>query len=197
MLLLMYFYLIANIKILKKVPFMNIFIRSRKEIEYLIDTKTKPVLEPWSLISIWNTFRLLTLKNIEIIKSLGCKEFLDLKFGDFTDKEERDASSESDIILFNETHASQTIQFLDSLSTETLIIHCAAGISRSSAIGLFACRYLKLNEQEFLDNHSHILPNYYILSILNKVSNINKDYASFWETEEKKELRRKMMSFRT
>jgi len=174
---------------------VKIFIKSRKDVERFIESNVKPALEPWSLISIWNTARLLTLENIKIVKSLGCAEFLDLKFGDYTDKE-RDASSEKDIILFNEDMANKVIHFLDSLSTENLIIHCAAGISRSSAIGLFACRYLSLDEQAFRDIHPHILPNYYILSVLNKISKINQDYVKFWESEEKKELRKKMMNFR-
>jgi predicted protein tyrosine phosphatase len=180
--------------------FKNIKILSRKQVEEIISSQIMPTCLPWALISIWNSFELVHVFTREILKKIGCQEALSIRFGDLTldelsrkKKEEKDKEK-----LFNESDAEQIILFIDEINkvdVPVLIIHCAAGISRSGAIGLFACRYLKLDEKTFLNSNKHILPNFYILEILNKVSGTNDDYVKFWKTEENLKKREAMFKF--
>jgi predicted protein tyrosine phosphatase len=72
-----------------------------------------------------------------------------------------------------EEQAAKIVRFLDKLHCEDkfqLIIHCTAGISRSGAVGEFACEYLGCDKREFLRKHPNILPNSTVLRILRRVS---------------------------
>lgn len=69
---------------------------------------------------------------------------------------------------FTEKDAKKIIEFLNSnKNIDNLIIHCAAGISRSGAVGRFALEYLKGDQEFFYNNNKHILPNAKVLRILN------------------------------
>ena len=168
----------------------NIKILSRKEVEYFIKSITMPVELPWAFISIWNSHELVHVFTRDILKKIGCNEALSIRLADLTKDEfflHLSEDEKKNNKLFDETDAKQIISFVDkinSLDIPTLIIHCAAGISRSGAVGLFTCRYLKLNEDEFRKENENILPNFYILKTLNDVSGIDKDYVKFWETKE-------------
>ena len=86
------------------------------------------------------------------------------------------------IILFNRDLAEQIILFVNNLSKEIeqIWVHCYAGISRSGAVGLWATRYLELNEELFRSKHPHIQPNETILEILSDASGMTKKRINFW-----------------
>lgn len=89
-----------------------------------------------------------------------------------------------DDILFQEIHAKQISDFIESNKDqdfETLICQCDAGISRSGAVGLWATRFLKLDEKEFRDKHPQIKPNSRVLEILMDVSGLKDELINFWK----------------
>lgn len=71
-----------------------------------------------------------------------CNVVLTLAFDDFEEPE-------SGVCLMNEFQAAQIVEFLDlNRNTETILIHCFAGKSRSAAVGKFAAEYLGLPEPD-------------------------------------------------
>ena len=172
----------------------NIIVLSRQKIEEIVHHNTSSINEPGALISIYGSFRFLDFDVMKKLEILNCKYSIDLKFQDYTDKDQetiKKIDPKRKVHLFNVEQAQQIIFFLNKVNVEdisTLIIHCAQGISRSGAVGLFACRYLNLDENQFrLQNR--ITPNLYILNILTEESGINKDYIQFWENELNKKFR--------
>jgi len=166
----------------------KVIIKSRKQIEQHIKSKTKLSKNKHALISIYNFCDLMTFSNRRILNDLGCLEILSVKFGDLTPKDKIEECQ----ILFSKKEAKIIINFIDKIKLmdiKELFIHCAAGISRSPAVGLFVCKYVNLNENEFRKANTGILPNYHVLNILNEVSGINSNYAKIWET--KKNLRKR------
>lgn len=49
------------------------------------------------------------------------------------------------------------------------IVHCAAGIARSGAVGTFAADFLDFNRKEFITINNAIRPNGHILQLLNRI----------------------------
>lgn len=69
-------------------------------------------------------------------------------------------------VLFSRAHARFLVEAFGQISEENeLIVHCRAGVSRSAAVAILFCRYLKRLdlECELYLNHN-IYPNSYILS---------------------------------
>jgi len=153
----------------------KISVLSRNEIEYIIDHSDK-FDHSWALISIHCEHELISsFKIMDRLKELGCEEFLSI---DFADIEQQIA----EFVLFNDGHAEKIINFINKHShVDHLVIHCAAGISRSGAVGVFACRYLNLDEKDFRKTNKNILPNMHVLSTLTRVAGLNKNYVEFWE----------------
>jgi predicted protein tyrosine phosphatase len=173
----------------------RITVLSRKQTEQIIISACAPTQNLWALISIWNTKELLDPFSREILSKINCKETLSIRFADLTPNELQRINDKENYLLFNEKHAETIIDFLEKinlLDIDELIIHCAAGISRSGAVGLFTCRYFKLDENKFREENKQILPNFHILEVLNSVSDIDKDYIKFWETKENQEKREKL-----
>jgi predicted protein tyrosine phosphatase len=52
---------------------------------------------------------------------------------------------------------------------KTCIVHCAAGISRSGAVGTFINDYMQGDYAEFKKNNPYIHPNSHVLSTLRKI----------------------------
>lgn len=166
----------------------EVCVRSRSFIEKIITDKV--VFEqPWALISIYRNpgSKLITEERAEILKECGCEHYLNLCFMDITPEEYDRLHKEypnKTLYLFNEGQAKEIIQFIDKINNlliPRLFVHCTAGISRSAAVGLFAIRYLNLNEPDFWKTHSWIAPNYHILDTLLTTSNMKKDYEHFWQ----------------
>jgi len=131
----------------------------------------------WNLVSIYGCGdeELLTLKNKNIFQDMGCENFLSLDFWDITPGWiENSSFEEEDVILFNKDHASQVVSFIDDLQKDDedsiLVAHCHAGISRSGAIGTFACDYCNLDYNAFMKSNSFIMANPHVLETLHNVT---------------------------
>lgn len=93
---------------------------------------------------------------------------LNLFFDDVKNDLEISPTNPGKTRAFTEEDAKQVIKFLDkNKHIKVLLIHCAAGISRSGAIGQFALDYLNGDRDHFKINNKHILPNAEVLRILN------------------------------
>jgi len=166
----------------------RIVIVPRVQVEQWLNNDKAPY-ENWALISIYDSLELMTFSAIDKLKTLNCKKIISLKFADVTsqsviDEYEKDERNKgcSKIHLFNQQHARHIINFLDDIDVETLVIHCAAGISRSGAVGVFACRYFKLDEEQFMRENKHkLMPNFYVLKVLNDESGIHDGYEECWK----------------
>lgn len=49
------------------------------------------------------------------------------------------------------------------------IVHCAAGIARSGAVGTFAADFFDLEHKSFININNHIRPNGHVLQLLNRI----------------------------
>jgi predicted protein tyrosine phosphatase len=166
----------------------KIIILSRREIEKMLMEfhGHTAIIGNWALISIYSDSILINIKQMEILKAIGCFDFISVCFDDITKKEyEIKVKNNDKLKLFSSDHAKSIIYFIDSINNnqyiKTLVIHCAAGISRSGAVGLFANRYLNLDEKEFNYNNPLINPNEYILDLLTSISGLKDKYIKFWE----------------
>ena len=78
-------------------------------------------------------------------------------------------------MLFSEEQARRIIDFiLDHTDTDTLLVHCFGGQSRSMAVGAFAAMMLGADETPFLTGAK---PNEHVLATLLKV----------WEEDDERE----------
>lgn len=94
-------------------------------------------------------------------------QFLNLMFSDVTYK------INWTTIPMTLEQAEKIVEFLDGMDTrKDLYVHCAAGISRSSAVGLFAADYLKVDILE----EPYFSPNVLVTSLLKRVAGYYKDY---------------------
>jgi predicted protein tyrosine phosphatase len=162
----------------------------RSIIEKFMGACISPVRGDWALISIYSDHPLIHVKDYVVLEKMGCTSHISVCFDDVTDKDiENLKASGSHHTPFDRDKARQIINFLDSLKNiEALIIHCAAGISRSGAVGVFACRYLNLDETEFRSQNK-VCPNHWILGILSEEAGLNRDYEKVWMTPENERLR--------
>jgi predicted protein tyrosine phosphatase len=135
----------------------------------------------WYLISIHEGNNvLLDEKTKKIFKGMGRIGALSLDFWDVTeDVFDRVCDKHPDATLFKKSHAKKIIAFIDRAQKKskdaTLVIHCMAGISRSGAVGTFACDYCDLDYKEFLKSNPYIKANSYVLQLLRDVSGIKYD----------------------
>lgn len=101
---------------------------------------------------------------------------LNLEFDDVS-KEEAEGivlfgENRNPIIVFDEEHAKKIFDFLEKNNkTEQLLVHCAAGISRSGAVGTVASDYMDLlndtkSYEGFNRLNRHIQPNAFILRVM-------------------------------
>lgn len=89
----------------------------------------------------------------------------------FNDEDWEDFTEEKQKIMFKKGQAKKIFDFVNKYKNEVdyFIVNCHAGISRSGAIGLWIVRYLGLDENEFLKKHPLIMPNKYVLNILEQI----------------------------
>lgn len=94
-------------------------------------------------------------------------------FDDATDEENklRVRKGLTELKLFNKEDAIRLIEFLETNKNITdLLVHCAAGQSRSGAIGTFANDYFgEETYHEFMRNNPMVRPNYYILALIKRI----------------------------
>lgn len=146
------------------------------------DDFSSSIVGNWALISIYHSPDNPTITSTEDIKKLrekGCRKMLSVCFGDYTDLDYRRYASEykttpKHINLITNTQAHTIVRFIKRLQRydriNTLVVQCKAGISRSGAVGLYACRYYGLDENEYFKS-GIIRPNYFIYSKLCEVYN--------------------------
>jgi predicted protein tyrosine phosphatase len=73
---------------------------------------------------------------------------------------------------FTKEQGIKVIEFLDEIKdVDTLIVHCAAGVSRSGAVGKFAAEYLGVDYNEFRNTNPQIHPNNTVTRILKNIVN--------------------------
>lgn len=73
---------------------------------------------------------------------------------------------------FDKGQAKQIYQFLSKINpekTDTLYVHCAAGISRSGGVGIFCQEFFGLHYMDFIKENRRILPNSLVVRLLHKV----------------------------
>ena len=110
----------------------------------------------------------------------------------FDDVTEREADNPA-LHLFNDTHAKKIKEFIDSFKNSykwfdgMLYVNCAAGISRSGAVGYCLNEYINhCNENIFYYNlfkeqNSHIQPNPYVKRLLSNELFGNIDYSTIFK----------------
>ena len=167
----------------------QIRILSRQHVKDIINTKGlyfSCVNKVWDLISINDrpSDPLINSDNINILQQLGCRDCLSLCFADITDNNYDQVKKRwfkmgkdlDEIILFDKDMAKSVISFVDRLNREkedsSLIVHCRAGISRSGAVGTFACDFCGINYDDFKCINPNIFPNYHVLRLLKCHSNM-------------------------
>lgn len=95
---------------------------------------------------------------------------LNLSFDDVEEDLQVSPTNKGMTRAFTENDAKKIIKFLDSnKSVETIVVHCAGGISRSGAVGQFALDYLNGDKEIFKINNPQIIPNARVVRILNQV----------------------------
>lgn len=123
----------------------------------------------------------------EIKKKLKCDDIITLVFADITETDLKIVPELSKRYpIFTADKAQEILNFLNHLQKKDiklLLVHCDAGISRSGAIGIFAVRYLGLDESEFRKKHKYIGPNSMVYDILMEVSGLHDGYQKWWEKE--------------
>lgn len=88
-------------------------------------------------------------------------DILELYFDDITKESYEDHLRGSNFVLYSDIHASDVLDFLSvNKCIDTLVIHCHAGISRSSGLGLAISEYFNLPEvRDHILNSGLYIPN--------------------------------------
>jgi len=152
----------------------------------------EPQAAPWALISVYSSPKeqLIGSEEEKVLKGIGCEKVLNLCVGDY-DHSHMEVIKKigKEEFVFSEEHAKNVIDFVKSFDEEhqlqsyltMLVVHCDAGVSRSGAIGLWACRYLGCDEKEFRRDNPFIHPNTLIYETLYIESGMKESYKDFWE----------------
>lgn len=153
---------------------------------------------PWALISIGSLpseLAVQTLEDRDTLKKFGCECLLPLVFADISkdehtnileNKNDKFFEHNKQLIPIMRFHCFRIVDFLDSIKEndiKTLVVQCAAGVSRSGAIAVFASRYLKMDQGVFQEHNKLIYPKQYILDLLFSVAGLPQDYEPYWKKE--------------
>ncbi len=137
----------------------------------------------WYLISIHSGDILVSPLIRRVFEKMGCKALLSMEFWDISSDAKGPTMKEyPDAVVFDEKHAARIINFIDKIQKDnkdsTLVVHCHAGISRSGAVGTFACDYCGLNYLEFIDNNPRIQANSHVLRTLREVAGMTPNFGT-------------------
>jgi len=141
----------------------------------------------WHLISIYGDGEgdLLTNDNVVVFQEMGCGHFLSLNFWDITSRENCPQG-----ILFRKGQAKQIVEMIKHIQEEkedsVLVAHCSAGISRSGAVGTFACDYCRLDYNGFMKQNPSLMANPHVLSLLRKEAGMTPDFGSYDGVDKKR-----------
>jgi predicted protein tyrosine phosphatase len=92
---------------------------------------------------------------------------INLRFDDVEHDGEASPTQEESTKAFSEEQADELYKFIKkNREKETCIVHCMAGISRSSGCGLFIVDYTKSNLEDFNRRHPWISPNQRVYRML-------------------------------
>jgi len=111
---------------------------------------------------------------IDNLKKFGMTNYLNVYFDDVWPEKianiPDDEKSNYFLTEFNEEKAQSIFDFVNANKdkVKTLVVHCDAGISRSSAIALSICDRFNITKKYI---HPDIRPNPYVLSVCKKVFN--------------------------
>lgn len=144
----------------------------------------------WYFISIYGRSTEFINEEVkQIFKQAGMVDSLSLTFWDITDDPEFLATLSPDYILFSTHQAKQVVDFFKRIKEDNgsdnafLICHCDAGISRSGAVGVFACEFFGLEFYDFFLNNRHVDPNPMVLRMLREEAGLGGK-AAFLTAEE-------------
>ena len=167
---------------------------NRYTVQNIIETKGSNFPykgQAWDLISINDNpdNLVVTESSAPILADLGCRNTISLNFADITVEQYKkmkgycEANGQAcNAILFNEDHAKEIVQFVKDVHADkesaVLIVHCHAGISRSGAVGTFACDYVRLDYQEFIDLNPYIMSNPHVLSLLRREADMTPSFGT-------------------
>ena len=157
----------------------EIKVYSRLDMSIFAKNDTPFPYNNWYLISIHSGDLFLNPQMDDTFKKMGCQDSLSLEFWDLTPEI---YDSHPDKILFDDNHAKQIISFIDKVQKDekdsTLVVHCHAGISRSGAVGTFACDYCGMDYLYFMDKNPKIQANPHVLRLLRKEANMVPDFGT-------------------
>lgn len=161
----------------------KIHILSAIEVEDMLrNNKNLGILNHNPIISILNDER----KYFPILNSkISNNKFLKLAFDDV------DCKINSDVVLVNENDILEIIKFIDELKNndEDIIVHCYAGISRSSAVAMIVA-FILTKDFEYAKSIVNIAnshsPNELILRIADKILGTNFEKYVIEEKERTK-----------
>lgn len=164
----------------------KIIVLSRKEFQSWLILRKKPntLFGDWALISIHGADGpIITPDTLPVLKAMDCTQSISLRFADILPKEfsryRHLVENSLDSDLFNTDHANAILDFIANLKDETtLLVHCAAGISRSGAVGLFCCHYWNLDIRDYYKRNPDVDPNTYIFDILQKTYKERKEMSN-------------------
>jgi len=173
----------------------EIKIYSRFEMEQVAKGNLTLLYTYWYLISIHDGDALITKYTRKVFESIGCKGMISLDFADMTPKDQGIVlDNNPQAILFNNNYARKIINFLDTIQKDimdsTLVVHCHAGISRSGAVGAFACDYCGLNFNEFISKNSQIQPNPHVTRVLRTEAKMNPTFGTDIDSNDRMWLER-------
>lgn len=158
----------------------EIKIYSRYTMDLLLQSPQSSQLQ-WYLISIYSHEEkpYVNKQSISILKDMGMLDCISLNFWDITDEDYTKIKKRyPEAILFNKSHAKKIINFVRTIYSKEdsypLIIHCSAGISRSGAVGTFACDYAGLDYNKFMKMNPYTYANQYVLRMLRNEVDMSK-----------------------
>jgi len=160
--------MIKKIKIFSR-AYMDDFANGSKEFPY----KDKN----WNLVSIYGDgdAEFLTESTKDVLRELGCKDFISLNFWDIVSREQYPGG-----ILFHKGQAKEIVDFVKGVQEDgedsIFVAHCMAGISRSGAVGSFTCDYYGLDYEEFLKDNPFNFANPHVLKLLQAEANMGEKF---------------------
>jgi len=90
-------------------------------------------------------------------------------FDDVSYDDEVSPTNKESCKAFTEKDGKKIIKFVNKNKDRDFIIHCAAGISRSGAIGTFILDYLNGDQEFFYNENKNIIPSAHVSIILNRL----------------------------
>jgi len=154
--------------------------------------------KPWHLVSIYGepSEELLTGDAAARLRNVGMAACMSERFWDITDNPETLEALKAEgkeYVLFDRAMARRVSDFIAERTTEPgddiLVCQCGAGVSRSGAVGAFACEVFGLDCVEFLRrNHAH--PNPFVLRLLREEAGLAGKSAFMTALEAEQERQR-------